>query len=300
MAAFSGALIGVQSRANGSLAVLLGNSREASLISFGSGFLLLFAMSLFSPKLRAGLSKVRSAIRDGRLPRWQALAGMIGALFVIVQTIAVPVTGVAVFSIATIAGQSAASLIVDRLGVRSGVSHRITNRRVVTALVTVVAVGVSVADRLEGSGGWITLFAFLVGGAVALQRALNAHITDYSEHSYATTWLNFATGVALLVVANFTLGAKPLVALPGLDHWFDYTGGVIGVVYIAVASVLVQRLGVLMFTATSVGGTLFGSLLIDLVFPTQGISIAWNVYAGVLLSCVGILAGTSRPRDAKA
>jgi transporter family-2 protein len=296
VAAVSGAMIGIQSRANGSLAMLLGNSREAALISFGSGFALLLAMSIISPRLRDGLRAVRAAVGRRDLPKWQLLAGMIGAWFVIVQTVAVPITGVAVFSVATIAGQSAASLAVDRLGLRSGVSHRITSRRVVTALVTVVAVAVSVADRVEGSGGWITLIAFVVGGAVAVQRALNAHITDYSEHSYATTWLNFATGVALLLVANFAFGAKPLAPLPGLDRWFDYTGGVIGVVYIAVASVLVQRLGVLMFTATSVGGQLLGSLLIDLLFPTPGVTIAWNVYLGVLLSCAGILAGTRRSR----
>lgn len=255
-------------------------------------------MSVVSPKLRSGLRAIAAAVATGQLPRWQTLAGMIGATFVIVQTFAVPVTGVAVFSIATIAGQSAASLIVDRLGLRAGVSHPISGRRVATALVTVFAVAISAADRLEGSGGWITLFAFLVGGAVAVQRALNAHITDYSQHSYATTWLNFATGTALLAVANVTLSAEPLVALPDLSHWFDYTGGVLGVVYIAMASVLVQRLGVLMFTATSIGGTLFGSLLIDLAFPTPGISISWNVYVGVLLSCVGVLAGTRRPRTA--
>ena len=298
IAAVSGAMIGAQSRANGSLAILLGNSRQAALISFGSGFLLLIVMSLLSARLRDGLRAVRAAVVRRDLPRWQLLAGMIGAWFVIVQTVAVPITGVAVFSVATIAGQSAASLVVDRLGLRSGVSHRITARRALTAFVTVVAVAVSVADRVEGSGGWITLLAFVVGGAVAVQRALNAHITDYSNHSYATTWLNFATGVALLLVANFSLGAQPLAALPGPDRWFDYTGGVIGVVYIALASVLVQRLGVLMFTATSVGGQLLGSLAIDLAFPTPGVTIAWNVYAGVLLSCVGILAGTRRPRTA--
>ena len=298
LAAAAGALIGVQSRANGSLALMLGNSRQAALISFGSGFLVLFVVSLVSPRLRAGLRAIAQAVRDGRLPRWQTLAGMIGAVFVIVQTMAVPVMGVAVFSVATVAGQSAASLLVDRLGLRSGVRHHITGRRVATALITVVAVAVSVADRLEGSGSWITIVAFCVGGAVAVQRALNAHITDYSEHSYATTWLNFATGVLLLLIANVTFSAKPLEPLPGPVHWFEYTGGVIGVVYIAVASVLVQRLGVLMFTATSVGGQLLGSLLIDLWFPTAGLGLGWNVYAGVLLSCLGILAGTRRARTA--
>ncbi len=301
VAAFAGALIGLQSRANGGLSVFLGNSREAALISFGTGFLVLLVMAAVSPALRSGLRAIRAAVIDRRLPRWQTLAGMMGAFFVIVQAYAVPMMGVAIFSVATIAGQSAMSLIVDRLGLRNGVHHRITPRRVVTALITVGAVAVSVADRVEGSVGWITLLALACGGIVAVQRALNAHITDYSEHSYATTWLNFFTGVGFLLVANFAFGAQALAAPPpGLSSWWMYTGGTIGVIYIALSSVLVQRLGVLVFTAVTVGGQLLGSLLIDLAFPTHGVTLGINVYAGVVLSCAAILMSIRRPKRASA
>lgn len=300
LAASSGAIIGLQSRANGELAHELGNSREAALVSFGSGFLILMVVAVLSPRLRAGLRRILESVRDGRLPRWQTLAGMMGAFFVIVQAYAVPIEGVAIFSVATVAGQSAMSLVVDRLGIRSGVSHRITPRRVVTAFVTVSAVAVSVADRIDGAAGPVTLLAFVAGCVVAVQRALNAHITDYSEHSYATTWLNFATGVLFLLVANFAFGSQELAPLPfHVDTWWWlYSGGAIGILYIATAAVLVQRLGVLLFTATSVGGQLLGALLIDLAFPAPGVSIAPNVYAGVMLSCLGVLAGLRLPRRA--
>lgn len=298
VAAFSGVLIALQSRANGELSHLLGNSRETALVSFGTGFVVLIVMSLLSRRLRIGLRAIRSAVRDRRLPRWQTLAGTMGAFFVIVQAFTVPTMGVAIFSVATIAGQSAMSLVVDRLGLRSGVSHAISPRRVLTAAVTVGAVAVSVADRVDGSAGWITLLAFAAGGIVAVQRALNAHITDYSEHSYATTWLNFATGVAFLAVANL-VAWQPLAPLPHeLGDWWMYTGGTIGVVYIAIASVLVQRIGVLMFTATSVGGQLLGSLAIDLAYPTHGVVLGANVYAGIALSIVGVAMGSMRRRSA--
>ncbi len=290
----SGALIAVQSRANGELSTLLGDPREAALVSFGSGLIVLTVFALFSSRLRRGLAAILAAARDGRLPRWQLFAGMMGAFFVIVQAFAVPHTGVAIFSVATIAGQSALSLLVDRLGIRAGVRHHITPRRVVTAAVTVVAVAVSVSDRLEGSFGWVSLLALAAGGIVAVQRAINAHITDYAEGPEATTWLNFATGVLFLVVANAGFGAQPLAPLPGLSHSiFIYSGGIIGVLYIAISSVLVQRLGVLLFTATSVGGQLVGSLGIDLA---TGVHLAGTVYAGVVLSFAGILVGVARRR----
>lgn len=296
VAALSGAMIALQSRVNGELSHLLGSSSETAFVSFGSGFVVLMVMALISPRMRAGLRAIAAAVTDRRLPRWQTLAGTMGAFFVIVQAFAVPTMGVAIFSVATIAGQSAMSLVVDRLGLRSGVHHRITPRRVLTAVITVGAVAVSVADRIEGSAGWIAVLTFGAGGIVAVQRALNAHITDYSEHSYATTWLNFLTGVAFLLVVN-VVAWQPLSPLPHAPgQWWLYTGGVIGVAYIAVASVLVQRIGVLMFTATSVGGQLLGSLAIDLAYPTPGVVLGANVYAGILLSMLGVAVGTFRRR----
>ena len=293
----SGALIAFQSRANGELSTLLGNPREVALISFGSGFIVLTVFFVFSPRMRAGLRAIVAAAGAGRLPRWQLLAGMMGAFFVIVQAFAVPHTGVAIFSVATIAGQSALSLLVDRLGIRAGVRHHVTARRVITAAVTVAAVAVSVADRLEGSFGWVSLLALAAGGIVAVQRALNAHITDHAGGPEATTWLNFATGVSFLLVANVAVGAQPLAPLPGMSHSiFIYAGGIIGVIYIAISSVLVQRLGVLLFTATSVGGQLVAALVIDLLYPTSGAHPAINVYLGVVLSFVGILVGVARRR----
>ena len=285
----------LQSRANGELAHVLGNSKQASLISFGSGFLVLMVMAAVSPRLRGGLRQIRIAAVDGRLPRWQTLAGMSGAIYVLVQAYAVPIMGVAIFSVATIAGQSTSSIAVDRMRLRSGVRHHITARRIVTAVVTVAAVAVSVADRVHGAVGWLALVAFASGLLVSVQRALNAHITDYSEHSYATTWLNFATGVALLLVVNLVV-QQPLGQLPtGPSAWWMYTGGTIGVVFIAISSVAVQKLGVLMFTVLSVGGQLVGALIIDILYPTPGVQLSMNMYAGIALSLIGVLIGI-RPR----
>lgn len=294
VAGFSGVLIAVQSRANGELAHRLGSGPEASLISFGSGFLVLMVAALLSARMRAGLQAIRAAVRSGNLPRWQTLAGTGGAVFVLIQAHAVPLIGVAVFSVGMIAGQSSASLLVDRLGLRSGVRHHITPRRVLTAAVTIAAVLVSVSDRIDSGAGWLTLLAVLSGAIVAVQRALNAHITDHSHHGYATTWLNFASGTALLaIVGAFSFGDFTAPPLAGPDLWM-YTGGTIGVVYIAIASVVVQRIGVLMFTATGVGGQLVGSLLLDIAAPTAGVSISGNLYAGIGLSMVGIAVGTVR------
>lgn len=295
VSALVGVLIAVQSRINAELAVVLGNGAEAALISFGSGFLLLLIGSLASARMRLGLRAIAAAVRSRHLPRWQLLAGMGGATLVLIQAHLVPVIGVALFSVATIAGQSIASIVVDRMGLRSdGSHHRITTRRVLTAVISIVAVGISVGDRLQAASIPLALLALLAGAVVAVQRALNAHITDYSHHSYATTWVNFATGLALLIVVNLIWVGRLVSPPMSAGSWWLYTGGAIGVVYIALAAIVVQRIGALMAASTSVAGQLIGSVALDRLYPTAGVHLGPNMLASVLLSLVAVAVGSLR------
>jgi len=71
--------------------------------------------------------------------------------------------------------------------------------------------------------------------------------------------------------------------------WWMFLGGSMGVVYIALSAVAVQHLGVLDFTLFSVGGMLFGSLLIDLLAPTAGTKISGYLISGLLLTYLGVV-----------
>lgn len=292
-------MIGLQSRANGELGSVVGSATEAGTISFGTGLLAALVVAAVQPRVRSGLRRIGSAVRDQRLPKWQLFAGFLGGWFTVVQSYATPLVGVAVFSIGMIAGQTAMSLVVDRLRIRSSAQHRISPRRIATAVITVLAVLVSGADRIElGTGELLPLAAAVVIGAVvAFHRALNAHINDYAEESLATSFLNFATGFAMLLVIDAVGVLSGAVTLRIPDGpWWMYTGGIIGFAYIAMAAVGVQRIGVLMFTALSVAGQLLGSLLLDLFVPSSGITVGPNIYAGVALSMLGILVGVAGRR----
>lgn len=292
-------MIGLQSRANGELGSVVGSATEAGTISFGTGLLVALALAAVQPRMRVGLRRIGTAVRERKLPRWQLLAGFLGGWFTVVQSYATPLIGVAAFSVGMIAGQTAMSLLVDRLGLRAGVRHHISGRRIATACITVIAVVVSGADRLDvGTGELLPVVAAVVIGAVvAFHRALNAHINDYAQESLATSLLNFATGFAMLLVIDLVgvlMGVTELQVPQG--PWWMYTGGVIGFAYIAMAAVGVQRIGVLMFTALSVAGQLLGSLLLDLLVPSSGITIGPNIFAGAALSMLGILVGVARRR----
>ena len=295
LAAISGLMIAFQARANGELSHRMGNPIEAALVSFGSGLLIISVISFFSPAIKKGMKNLRTAVSKKEIPIWTLFAGMLGGSFVAVQTQIVPVIGVAIYSVASIAGQTAASLIVDRIGLTGGGKKHITAKRVTAAGVTVLAVLVSVLDRIDAQNLslWAVLFGCVAGAIVGVQRALNGQINESTHQSFATSLLNFIMGTTFLVIflaIGMLINRADVVALPE-GPWWMYTGGTIGVIYIAFTSTIVQHLGVLTFTLISVGGQLVGSLLIDLYSPTAGVQVSAYLVTGIVMTYLGVVVG---------
>ena len=295
LAALSGVLIALQARANGELSHRLDNGLQAALVSFGSGLLIILIITPFSSHIKEGIANLRGAIARKEIARWKLFAGALGGSFVAIQTQIVPLIGVAIYSVASIAGQTAMSLVVDRIGLTGGGKKLISPRRVTAAFITVFAVLVSVWDRIDANNlSMIAVTAGCIAGAVVgVQRALNGQINEHSHQSFTTSLLNFITGTSFLVIlilAGVVLGKNELSPLPA-GPWWIYTGGVIGVIYIAFTSTIVQHLGVLTFTLFSVGGQLAGSLIIDLVSPTDGVSVSAYLITGLAMTYVGVIAG---------
>ena len=295
LAALSGILIALQARANGELSHQLGNGLEAALVSFGSGLIIIVLIYFFNPSIKEGILNLREAVQEKKIARWKLFAGMLGGTWVAVQTHIVPLIGVAIFSVASIAGQATASLIVDRIGLTGGGKKLLSKRRVAAALITVLAVLLSVLDRLDASN--LSKFAVFLGvitGALGgIQRAMNGEINEYSHQSFTTSLLNFIMGTTFLVVLLIVMILAKRIELVPLPSgpWWIYTGGVIGVIYIAFSSTIVQHLGVLNFTLFSVGGQLVGSLAIDVLYPTDGVQISAYLISGIVMTYLGVIVG---------
>lgn len=296
-------MIAVQARSNGELSARLGNSLQAALISFSSGLLIIAVITLFSTRIKDGMRNLATAVREERLPRWRLFAGMLGGSFVAIQTNIVPIIGVALYSVASIAGQAVTSLLVDRIGITAGGPKAVSARRIAAATITVIAVAVSVIDRLGDAEFSIfaMLLAILAGAFVGVQRALNGQINEHSHESFATSLLNFIMGTTflllflLLVIAFSGSELQPLPKGP----WWIYLGGVIGVIYIAFTALIVQHLGVLTFTVLSVGGQLAGSLVLDLINPKTSGQVGWALVTGIALTYIGVIVSGDRRRSGK-
>jgi len=295
-----GALVALQSEINGRLASELGSGVRAGLtaavISFGSGFVLLSALVMLEPRTRRGLGRIFAATKAGRLRWWQLVGGVAGAMVVASQGLTVGTIGVALFTVAVVAGQSSSSLLVDSAGLGPAGPQRITTRRVTGAMLTLIAVCLAVAERLGGvdalgsSAIALALLPLVAGCGAAYQQAVNGQVNAVGG-PWAATWNNFLVGTSLLVLLMVMS-----LALPGDLHtppatWWLYSGGLIGIAFISAAAVLVQVRGVLVLGVCTVAGQVLGALGIDLA--TGQAHVGALSVVGAALTLVGVAVAAS-------
>jgi transporter family-2 protein len=292
----AGSLTAWQARANSELAVLVGSGLEAASWSFGSGLIILTILLVANQRMRVGVKKVVQGLRSRDFPRWYILGGLVGGAFVGVQASVVPLIGVALFTVAVVAGQSSNALLVDRMGLGPAGSTAISPIRVIASVLAVVGVIVAVSNRLTGEISLMpVVLAFLAGALVAIQQAINGRIGVTAGNAFSSTWFNFVFGTSALLAASFTQvfwGDMHVTALPN-DSWWVYTGGIVGVVYIAMSVWVVPKVGVLIFVLISVSGQLTGALFLDVVMPTSGTVITPTLFIGVGLTFAAVALSVS-------
>lgn len=342
-----GVLLACQSRVNGQLGSELHDGIVAATWSFGSGLVVLMIVAALVPGLRSGLRSVVAALRAGRagsgerdglaaatappwaLRPWQVLGGVCGAYLVVTQSATVGLVGVAVFTVAVVAGQAGSSLVVDRLGLGPGGRQPVTTRRMVGAVLALGAVVLTVAHQLgTPSTAVLAILPALAGVGTAWQQAVNGRVARAAAGPPADadvpraapgpkpTGTNGNALLAALVAAltNFGVGTTALLVAAAVDvglrgmpaAWptnpLLYVGGLFGIAFISLAAYVVKITGVLLLGLTSVAGQLVGALVLDAALPTSSAHLTVTTILGTLLTlvAVGIAAVPARRRTAAA
>ncbi|MGC5018505.1 DMT family transporter [Micromonospora sp. DT47] len=297
LATASGVAVAVQSRINGELGVRLADGIAAAVVSFGLGLLVLLVLVPAIPGGRRGMAELRTALRDGSLRPWQCLGGVCGAFLVATQGLTIGTLGVAVFTVAVVAGQSASGLSVDRAGIGPMGRQPVTAARLAGAALTVLAVVLAVGDRLGDPGALaLALLPLLAGIGIAWQQAVNGRVRAASGSALAATLVNFTVGtVALLVTfaVEVAVRGRPAGSFPG-EPWL-YLGGPIGIVFIAIAAAIVHFTGVLLLGLATIAGQIVGAVLLDLALPTEASHPGPATLAGAGLTLVAVLVAALGP-----
>ncbi|MGH4032117.1 DMT family transporter [Actinomycetota bacterium Odt1-20B] len=291
LAVFSGTLISLQARITGELAAGLGGDGfTAAVLSFGSGLVVLTLGLAVLRKPRQGVGTVLKDVRGGRLKWWQVLGGFGGAAFLLAQGLTVGALGVALFTVAIVAGQVTGGLLFDRMGLGPAGPQRPTRRRVVGAVLVLAAVGLSMADKLGGGFPYAMLLLPLVAGVcVSWQQAVNGHVRNASGSAYTGTFFNFVAGTAALTVVFLIHAAATGFPTHLPTEPYLYLGGLVGISFITIAVATVQKLGVLILGLCTITGQLVGSLALDLLLPRGDTHVTTATIAGVALALAAIV-----------
>ncbi len=278
-AVLSGALVAWQQQLNGDLGRSLGDPLLAAVVSFGTGLVVVTTLLLLRQSSRRALPRIVA------LPWWTRLGGLGGASLVAAGAAAAPEIGVALLTVGLVAGSTAGGLVVDRAGLGPGGHRPLTAARLVGAALCLVAIAISAVEGLKNASPLLLSLVVVAGSFIALQQALNGRIRQASDATVAT-FVNFVVGTSALLVG---LGAKALLSGVHADRWpsdwWLYLGGPIGATFVAVAALVVRRLGVLRLGLAVTAGQLLGGILLDL---DRGVATTTLVAAALTMTAVAV------------
>lgn len=293
-----GVAVAVQARINGELGQRIDDAVVAAALSNLGGLLLLVALATVRPRVRQGLGRVRAAVLDHTLPRHQLLGGVCGAFLVVCQALTVATIGVAVFTVAVVAGQTVSSLLVDRAGTGPGGAQPVTGRRVTGAGLALVAVALAASHGIGAAlSAWFALLPVLAGAGTAWQQAVNGLVAATAQRGgparagvMVAALVNFGMGTAALAVAAVVeikvRGGWPL-PIPATP-WL-YVGGSLGVLAVGISAAIVRITGVLLLAVGAVAGQLVGGLLLDLLLPAGPSPVTITTITGTALTLVSVV-----------
>jgi transporter family-2 protein len=295
-------IITAQSSVNSELNLFTENPLVTALINFATGLLILSLVMLISRPIRQGFARIPSLVRAGTLHRWQLLGGLSGAFFVATQSGLVQVVGVAIFTVAVVAGQTCAALLVDKFGIGPAGKQAVTIARIGAAILGILGVLVSVSG--QGSTTNVAFgavfIAFAAGALVATQPALNGQIANHTGQPAAAAMVNFIVGFIVLVVV---FGVKQQISpqqiiVPPMpwENPIIWLGGPFGVFFVLTAAFMAKTLGVFLFTLTSVVGQLSGAILMDVVFPTAATNITWQLLLGISMTGAAVVLASGKKK----
>lgn len=132
-----------------------------------------------------------------------------------------------------------------------------------------------------------TLLAVGAGVSFVMQQAVNADLRTTLGSAAWAGFVSYLGGtLCMLVLAVILRDSPPSAAAISRTHWWAWSGGFFGAIYIAVSILLVPRLGTATFVALLVAGQMIGSLIFD-HFGWLGLAERpadpWRIFGALLL-----------------
>jgi transporter family-2 protein len=233
-------------------------------------------------------------VRTARIVRhdsrwWWYAVGLCGVPIVVMFAVGIPVVGVAIASVCSVAGQTVSGLGLDARGVGVPAPLRLSGRRLAAAVVAVSGLAVAVGSGPgAGLGTVVGLGALLCVAGVVLagQQAGNGRVNLLTGDPVVpalTSVIGGTVGISVLVGLAAAAGWLHGVALPGPGRWYLYLGGPLGAAITVGAAWAIRHLGTLALTLAVVVGQMLTAVLVDLA---GGVGARWSTGVAVAMIAV--------------
>lgn len=265
-----GAITAVQMLINGELGVRVGDPLLGAAWSFVTAGIIVTLIVLLRSSSRRAFGLFLHRVQTGELPWWLLIASLFGACFVSIGAWTVPIIGVAVFSVAMVAGQNIGALAIDRFGLTGIGPQPLNAGRLVAAFVGLGAAAVAAAPALGAATASVVLVAaVIIGGACAsTQFAISGRMSLASGDTWIGAWGGFGLASLLflivVIVRSLFGGTSAAAVFPVfMDSPLLAIGGALGSLLMFLAAISVVRIGVLIFGLTAVVGQFTFAVIID-------------------------------------
>ncbi len=268
----SGALVAVQGKFNGAFSADGGGPILAGWVSYLGTILAVIAMFLLRGTLGETLRILRAQSRW-----WWYAVGIGGIPIVISMSWGIPLVGIAICSVCSVAGQTIASLVLDGRGIGLPAPISLTRMRAAAGVVALIGLCLAITAGLSGVPSlWVMaavgVAVFASGVGLSLQNAGNgAVIARTNDPLLATLTSGVGGGIIMtvIVMAAWAAGALDQAHFPGIESWWMYLGGPVGTAIMFTAAWSVRRLGTFRLTLAIVAGQMATALVIDALSGQQ-------------------------------
>jgi bacterial/archaeal transporter family-2 protein len=260
-----GALLALQAAANVQLSTAVGSPFTASTLQLAIGAVLLLGLALVVGAI-AHLDRVPDA------PAWHLVGGLGSAVYITAGIVLFPRLGATVTVGLFIAGQMAASLVLDGLG-WLGVAREPLGVAAWTGAAAIIA-GTALIVRAQAArpaleptrAAWIAV-ALAAGAVLPIQGAINAQLRSDLDAPVATGAFSFLVATAAMLVALAAVPRRtvrrPTPAALRRLPWWGWLGGLCGATYVTSVFVLIPEIGAAPTIALTVAGQQIASVLVD-------------------------------------
>jgi transporter family-2 protein len=284
----AGMLSPMQSAVNGQVGKLLKDGNASAVVSFGSGLVVMAIIILARHSTRKQFATIPHKIAAKKIPWWNWIAGICGAMVVFSEGASASVLGVATFQTTLISGMVISGLMCDRLGIGVPEKQYFNFPRILGAILAIVATILVVLPNWEAPKVIaLAILPFLAGLLAGWQPAGNSAVAQETGSMLVSITWNFIIGFCVLggVLLVRVLMGDVSFSLP--TAWWMYLGGPLGLLSIALMALLVRGLGLLLLGLASTAGQLIGSVLIDWLIPQLGAQVYTVTVLGALVALIG-------------